>query len=139
MKRCGRCKIDRPVTAFHKNRSTKDGLQKSCKSCVKEINRTYYLSSPQKSGDRLRSRNRARWAARLVVRAFKASHSCVDCGLRDRVVMEFDHVRGEKLGDLSRMANDGFGVEKILAEIAKCDLVCANCHRRRTASRAGWR
>lgn len=44
--------------------------------------------------------------------------------------MDYDHVRGEKIKDISDMwAGDK---DLILAEIAKCDLVCANCHRIRT-------
>jgi len=53
-------------------------------------------------------------------------------------VMQWDHRPGfEKLGDLSA---DFWGHtrEEILAEIAKCDLVCANCHAIRTFSRSGW-
>lgn len=46
--------------------------------------------------------------------------------------MDFDHVRGEKVADLSTMVNQCTTVAAIDAEIAKCDLVCANCHRIRT-------
>lgn len=47
-------------------------------------------------------------------------------------VMDFDHIKGTKIGALSRMAGDGKPLASILAEIAKCDVVCANCHRLRT-------
>jgi hypothetical protein len=48
--------------------------------------------------------------------------------------MQWDHVpeRGPKLFNLSRA---DYGMEKVLAEIAKCDLVCANCHAIRTWNR----
>lgn len=60
---------------------------------------------------------------------------CADCGLADPVVMEFDHVpeRGEKALNVSNLV--GAPKAKLLREIAKCDVVCANCHRRRTAAR----
>jgi peptide subunit release factor 1 (eRF1) len=45
--------------------------------------------------------------------------------------MEFDHVRGEKVIGVGRMANQRFPITAIDEEIAKCDLVCANCHRLR--------
>lgn len=59
---------------------------------------------------------------------------CVDCGRTfPPCAMDFDHVRGDKIFDVSR------GVDKtcaaVSAEIAKCDLVCACCHRIRTARR----
>lgn len=49
-------------------------------------------------------------------------------------ILEFDHVRGEKVGPISVLVNR-FGEEKLLVEIAKCDVVCAVCHRKRTWSR----
>lgn len=64
-------------------------------------------------------------------------HPCVDCGEADPVVLEFDHVRGEKFATIARMAQ-GFSLAKVRAEIAKCDVRCANCHRRKTASQLGW-
>jgi len=69
-----------------------------------------------------------------LVRAAKA-RPCADCGQTfDPVVMDFDHVRGEKLFTM------GAGVrckstEAVLAELAKCDVVCSNCHRLRTKER----
>ena len=59
---------------------------------------------------------------------------CFDCGVSyPPYVMDFDHRPGEdKLMEVGRMRSQGAAHEKILAEIAKCDLVCANCHRERT-------
>lgn len=54
------------------------------------------------------------------------------------MVLEFDHVRGVKKGDVSLMARQGLALKTIDAEIAKCDVRCANCHRRRTAITQGW-
>lgn len=55
---------------------------------------------------------------------------CMDCGQRyPHYVMDFDHRDPtEKLFSVGR----GRGLKALLAEIAKCDLVCANCHRVRT-------
>lgn len=51
--------------------------------------------------------------------------------------MQWDHLPGRvKLGDVSALS--GLPREVILAEIAKCELVCVNCHTMRTALRAGW-
>ena len=64
---------------------------------------------------------------------------CVDCGKRyPPCVMDFDHREGEvKTGNISVLAKQ-WSWERTLAEIAKCDIVCANCHRIRTAKRGGW-
>jgi hypothetical protein len=61
---------------------------------------------------------------------------CMDCGGSfPPWVMDFDHVRGEKIGNVSALLNNGCGWEKIKQEIDKCDIVCSNCHRMRTYSR----
>ena len=58
---------------------------------------------------------------------------CLDCGVKyPSCVMEFDHVRGTKSATVGRMMSRDQGLKAIMAEIAKCDLVCANCHRIRT-------
>jgi hypothetical protein len=48
--------------------------------------------------------------------------------------MDFDHLKDKEM-NLSDMIRRGFGKKKILAEVAKCELVCANCHRLRTFKR----
>jgi hypothetical protein len=49
--------------------------------------------------------------------------------------MDFDHVRGTKVADLARLRLARGGWSKLVAEIEKCDVVCANCHRLRTKLR----
>jgi hypothetical protein len=49
--------------------------------------------------------------------------------------MDFDHRDpSEKLSGVTRMIGRS-GTPRILAEVAKCDIVCANCHRTRTFTR----
>ena len=61
------------------------------------------------------------------------NHPCMDCGgTFPPECMDFDHVRGEKVCGVGLLVEDTTG--KLDAEIAKCDLVCANCHRIRTKS-----
>ena len=62
---------------------------------------------------------------------------CTDCGVQyPSYVMEFDHVRGSKVFNLAHSSR--YGMPATLREISKCDVVCANCHRKRTAARGGW-
>jgi hypothetical protein len=59
---------------------------------------------------------------------------CLDCESSfPSVAMDFDHVRGEKVADISDMWS--WGRDRVLEEITKCELVCANCHRVRTQTR----
>lgn len=66
------------------------------------------------------------------------SQPCTDCGEKyPYYVMDWDHRPGEeKLFNLSHGKTRS--MTAITAEIEKCDLVCANCHRIRTATRNGW-
>lgn len=61
------------------------------------------------------------------------SKPCADCGQTYHYAcMDFDHRRGTKAAVVSHLVAQMCSKERILAEIAKCDLVCANCHRVRT-------
>lgn len=73
---------------------------------------------------------------RLKVQEIKSNTPCADCGqLYHFAVMDFDHVRGEKLGNIGTMIATKRSWKMILAEIEKCELVCACCHRVRTYNR----
>jgi len=75
---------------------------------------------------RIRNRN-------LILNAKNVS--CVDCGkFFGPSVMDFDHVRGQKLGSICQCAAR-FGKLKLMEEIQKCDVICAVCHRIRTHDR----
>jgi hypothetical protein len=84
-----------------------------------------------------RKRARRRERAEFLIDYF-ANHPCADCGIADPVVLEFDHI-GEKRFNVGK-GFEAYGWRRVLTEIAACEVVCANCHRRRTARRAGsWR
>jgi 5-methylcytosine-specific restriction endonuclease McrA len=73
----------------------------------------------------------AKRRTREMVRQLK-SGPCVDCGIAyPYYVMQFDHVSDDKLHNISRLMTSGSN-RKLLAEIAKCELVCSNCHAVRT-------
>ena len=66
---------------------------------------------------------------------------CADCGKRfPAPCMDFDHVRGKKYFSISKATRSARGMATLIREMRKCDLVCANCHRVRTAIRReqGW-
>lgn len=66
--------------------------------------------------------------------AYKLERGCIDCGYRDHAVaLDFDHVSGKKDFALSRAYGKSW--KRILAELEKCEVRCANCHRVKTAER----
>jgi hypothetical protein len=75
---------------------------------------------------------------RAIVLSAK-SVPCTDCGDDyPPYVLEFDHCRGQKIRAIGSMiSSHRDSIEALLAEIAKCDVVCANCHRARTYNRLG--
>lgn len=68
----------------------------------------------------------------------KYNQFCADCGgIFPGCVYDFDHVRGEKSFSVSQWASKDITLEMLMSEIAKCDVVCSNCHRVRTWKRKG--
>lgn len=112
-----------------------------CKSCQSRISKCHYQENKQAYIARAHARdgkivadNQRRLAAYL------ACHPCVDCGLADIRVLEFDHVRGAKKDNIGRMLEQGCSWATIEAEITKCEVRCVNCHRIKTSERSGfWR
>jgi hypothetical protein len=107
-----------------------------CRSCRSEYNREHYLANRQRYVDQARERKQALALERTtyLIEYFR-SHPCVDCGETDPVVLEFDH-----LADKSFNIGQALPYRRwkaVLDEIAKCEVVCANCHRRRTRRRKG--
>jgi hypothetical protein len=79
-------------------------------------------------------KNRKKAELRSIARRAK-QRPCADCGVQyPYYVMDFDHVDDEKLMIISTLVNRG-GRNRLLAELAKCDVVCSNCHRERTWQR----
>jgi hypothetical protein len=68
-----------------------------------------------------------------LVHGILARSSCVDCGERDMLVLEFDHI-GVKRGQISTMVFN-VSLATLRREIAECEIRCCNCHRRVTAVR----
>lgn len=68
-----------------------------------------------------------------IIRQYKEDRACIDCGLYfPYPVMEFDHI-SEKSFELSDVKQQS--IKRVMQEISKCELVCANCHRLRTHAR----
>lgn len=94
--------------------------------------RAHYQDNKQYYLDKNR---RLRKIAQDFMMEHLSQNPCVDCGESDPIVLEFDHVYGEKKKNVGLMAREGYGLKSIQDEINKCEVVCANCHKRRTYSR----
>lgn len=104
-----------------------------------EEKRAYQRAHYHANKERWRAK-RVRWEMKMRSLILSAKNKlCADCGGRwHPMVMEFDHLPGtEKELTLGLAHRKKWGVKKILAEIAKCEVVCPTCHRIRTYRRAG--
>jgi len=133
-KQCSRCGELKDVSEFSFKNEARGWLHGFCRGCHKKWNRAHY------------ERNRATYIAnahrnsavyhtdnvRHVI-DYLLGHPCVDCGEQDLIVLEFDHrdpsIKRMDVSNLLRYSS----WSAIEAEIAKCDVRCANCHRRKTA------
>ena len=81
-------------------------------------------------------KNAAKQRNRDYANKIKEKTPCKDCGVSyPYYVMDFDHCRGDKGREVSLLVNAPASIERLQAEIDKCDVVCANCHRQRTYGR----
>lgn len=103
-----------------------------CKNCHGSYSRQHYQNNKQKYADK-----RKVYQQRIAefIQDLKGSTPCKDCMKQyPHYVMEFDHLpEFEKLNDVSKLTSAG--MTKVQAEIAKCEIVCANCHSVRTWNR----
>lgn len=129
---CSRCDSELPVSAF--NRSG-DGYQWWCRECF----RSYFRARGQLHRDQTAAAlRRRREAGQKYVEAVKRRSVCADCGISEPVVLDFDHI-GSKRAEISKLTAEGASIATIKTEIGQCEVVCAICHRRRTARRGNWR
>jgi hypothetical protein len=132
LKRCSKCKRELATTEFNKRTAAPDGLQPKCRECSREWHRT----NREARNRQIHARQRAiRSTLFDQLREYLLGHPCVDCGQRDLLVLEFDHIGDDKTMNVSKMMRLEERWPRILDEIAKCEVVCANCHRLRTQER----
>ncbi len=119
IKLCSKCKENKQHTP----------KGKMCQDCNKEYQQIHYVKNKAKYLDKAYS-NRSNKIQ--FVWAILSQSICLDCGETDPIVLEFDHVRGIKEGNVTDLARNQASTKRILEEIEKCEIVCANCHKRRT-------
>ena len=139
MKRCQKCHIEKDEEEYvwrFKALGKRDDI---CKSCRKIYNDQYF-NGPAKERHLQQVKERkqiAREVAREYILNYLATHPCVECGESDIRVLEFHHI-GDKEQTISHMVAEGFSVDRIQRELDKCQVLCANCHRKLTIEERGW-
>ena len=135
--RCARCQLIKPASSFNWRRRAIGQRDTYCRPCRADYHHEHYVKNREKYIAQANSRANALAVERLgYLLEYFASHPCRDCGETDPIVLEFDH-RGDKLFNIgSELRHRNW--PSILAEIEKCEVVCANCHKRRTAKQRDY-
>lgn len=108
------------------------------KEYQKKRSRAHYLKNAEHVKARTK-KNRVIYQQTALrwIYEYLLSHPCVDCLESDPIVLEFDHREGtEKVFNIADATSGRVSLDRIKEEVEKCDVRCANCHRRMTYSRA---
>jgi hypothetical protein len=136
LRKCYRCGEMKPPEDFAWRRKARGQRDSFCRPCRSAYGREHYLANRQRYIDQAAVvKRKLRLERTLFLIEYFKSHSCVDCGETDPIVLEFDHLR-DKSFDIGQDLLDRKW-QAIIEEMAKCEVVGANCHRRRTARRRG--
>jgi hypothetical protein len=144
MRICTKCYQAKDESDYFVKDKKTGRLHTQCKNCYKLHRKTYYAEHYSKYGDLYRARAKIRRVLvqerlRSKMLEYLQNKSCSICGESDIRTFEFDHIDPTlKSFGIARAIGDGTKWEKIMAEIQKCRILCANCHKKHTASQFGW-
>lgn len=140
MEKCTVCKKEKIIDEFNFKKKSLGLRHQQCKECTRlfvknhyNSNKGYYLKKAQKRNSKVRLE------VYDYLKQYFLKNPCIDCGESDITVLEFDHVgKVPKFKAVSSLMRYGFPLSKIKEEINKCEVRCANCHRRKTAKEFKW-
>lgn len=136
MRKCSKCKEEKPLEDFKKDSRANKGRGYVCTLCSREVARIYASNwtETQKEAARVRRQKMVR-ASQLFICEYLQTQSCVDCGEDDIELLDFDHLDPiTKHKDICRLVREA-SLRRIKEEITKCEVVCCSCHRKRTNRR----
>jgi hypothetical protein len=135
MKKCNDCEIEKEESNFNWRNKSKGKLSNICKACTK-IKRDIWRSNNRKKYISQIKRRRDKWLKELQDRVadYLSNNPCVDCNFSDIRALDFDHIDpSTKKIEISKAIYRGWSWKKMINEINKCEVRCANCHRIKTS------
>ena len=135
---CTKCEKVKEEDDFSWRSKATGKRQSWCKECRVLHDGNKYRNSPERRR-KIRESNLQRNSRNCqFIWNYLLSHPC-KCGETDPIVLDFDHRNpDDKITDISNMSRHGASLESLQEEIEKCNVLCANCHRRKTAVQMGW-
>lgn len=120
MKYCKKCNSTKPLTEFYKN-------QYNCKDCQ----RILWRERRQKYKADYDGKNKHRKQEKLdKVSDIKYKSGCKYCKEKDPRCLDFHHTKDNKIHNVAYLVSSGYRWQSVLDEIAKCEIICSNCHRK---------
>lgn len=120
---CTICKDEKFISEFRKHSANKDGIYSQCKSCDYSRIKNHKIKLKEK-------------ICNFLLQHFE-ENPCRMCGETNPILLEFDHLR-DKSVNVSKAILDMWSIERLQDEIDKCQVLCANCHRMKTAKDQNW-
>lgn len=137
MPQCRACAEVKSPEAFYAKGS--ESTRTRCKDCHHGDNKGEYLRNKAYYNKKSRISTATRKLALFeYICDYFSTHPCVDCGENHPVKLQFDHVSGIKVANVSQMISGLRPLSVIINEIAKCEVRCANCHMMKTAQQYNW-
>jgi 5-methylcytosine-specific restriction endonuclease McrA len=141
MKKCSKCKKLKNLKEFPIRGKHDKRPRYACTKCLSKHKLNYYRNNfkyraAQKKCSK-KSKKLTKKNNREKIFNYLKSHPCVSCGESDPIVLEFDHLKNKNKA-ISLLFAGGYSWKVIMREIKKCQVLCANCHRRKTAKQFGW-
>lgn len=101
---------------------------------LRKLRREWYHRNREREAEKQRNRKQNRVEKfKGIIKELKESNPCKDCGIKyPHYIMDFDHLNPEEKSFSIATHNGSKSLKTLLDEIAKCEIVCANCHRERT-------
>ena len=129
MKRCSHCKEYKETDMFPKNKSHKDGFHHECKDCANKRRKNYIRYKSKRNpdyGKNLSLKRRRELTNWLITN----NKSCSFCGENEPCCLDFHHIDPSLKKMSISAAFRSVSKERVLSEINKCVILCANCHRK---------
>ena len=145
-KNCNHCGIYKDEEEFNWRFKSLGIRHQTCRECIHKFNKKYFEGDAKERplANVKERKDLARQVAREYVYNYLLTHPCEGklpngqpCRENDPRVLEFHHVKGKDMA-VAAMVAGGYSIERIRAEIEKCTILCANCHRRITVEERGW-
>jgi hypothetical protein len=135
---CTKCFVEKPVEDFGWKNRVLNRRHAVCKPCTAKRSNSWYYANKENHIKNVMVRTKEyRQSAREYVWDYLSTHPCEHCGESNPIVLEFHHKSGKDLA-ISTMVARAYAVPSIQAEINRCIVLCANCHRKVTAKERGW-